>query len=271
MYVTSSPPSSSRRLASGSPSKRTQPVRVVFENRELVLADDLDEARATLGRQRPPARILERRDRVQERRPLAPAAELHVECVRIETFLVHLERDDLDPVSREDLERTVVGRRLHEHTTRHARELLCGVEDESLEPADREHDALRRRRRAAPRSTPGAARSPRRGHTRRPLRRRAAPPRMRTRRAPRPGSARAQALHERRKSASLAPHEPSGRSSRRDREAVALRVLRERDSHVRSSCALEVGVVVGVGRDAAAEEPGASGSARSAGAMRPAG
>ena len=118
-------------------------VRVVFENRELVLADDLDEARATLGRQRPPARVLERRDRVQERRPLAPAAEFDVECVRIETFLVHLERDDLDPVAGEDLERTVVGRRLHQHAPGGSRELLGGVEDESLKPSDREHDPLR--------------------------------------------------------------------------------------------------------------------------------
>ena len=108
-----------------------------------MLAHDLDEARAALGRQRPPARVLKRRDRVQERRALAAAAQLHVECVRIETFLVHLERDDLGPVSSEDLERAVVRRRLHEHASRSPRELLGGVEDESLETADREDDPLR--------------------------------------------------------------------------------------------------------------------------------
>ncbi len=51
------------------------------------------------------------------------------------------ERDDLDPVAGEDLERTVVARRLDEHAPRPARELLGGVEDEPLEAADREDDA----------------------------------------------------------------------------------------------------------------------------------
>ena len=109
------------------------------------------------------------------------------------------------PSRREDLERAVVRRRLHEHAARSPRELLGGVEDESLESADREDDPLR------PDAVP-----PRDPLTKRPVatarpvreapsRRRAAPPRMRTPRAPRPGPARAQGLRERRKWAAPTP------------------------------------------------------------------
>jgi hypothetical protein len=109
-----------------------EPVRVVLEDGKLVLPHDLDEPRAPLRRERPSARVLERGNGVEERRLLAAALELGVERVGIEPLVVHLQRNDLDPLASEDLERTVVARRLDEHATGNTCELLGRVEDEAL-------------------------------------------------------------------------------------------------------------------------------------------
>src|SRR5204863_2290484 len=50
-----------------------QAVGVVLEDEKVVLGCELDDATPALGRERPTARILERRDRVEERRRLAVA------------------------------------------------------------------------------------------------------------------------------------------------------------------------------------------------------
>ena len=121
-----------------------EPVRIVLEDGEVVLAHDLDESGATLRRERPPARVLERRDRVEERRPVAVPSQLRFERVGVETLLVHLEGDDLGALASEDLQRPVVARSLDEHASRSARELLRRVEREALQAADGEDDALRR-------------------------------------------------------------------------------------------------------------------------------
>ena len=69
--------------------------------------------------------------------------ELGLERVGVEALVVHRQRDDLDTLAREDLQRAVVARRLDEHSPGRARELLRRVEDEALKPADRENDARR--------------------------------------------------------------------------------------------------------------------------------
>ena len=108
-----------------------------------MLADDLDEPRAPLGGERSPARVLERRDRVEEGRWIVTATQLGLEGIGIETFVIHLEGDDLGSFASEDLERAVVARRLDEDSPRPARELLSGIEHEPLKAADREDDASR--------------------------------------------------------------------------------------------------------------------------------
>ncbi len=166
-----------------------------------MLADDLDETRATIRRKRPPARVLERGNRVQERRSLDAPPELGVERVGIDSLVVHLEPHDLDSLARQDLQRTVVARRLDQHPAGHSRELLRGVEDEALEAADGEDDALRGRLRVAPQPIRGAGHIPRQGRRRRPGRRRSAPRRARSPRAPEPVRVRARVRLARRKSA----------------------------------------------------------------------
>ena len=112
-------------------------VRVVLEQRQVVGLRELDDAASAFQRERPAARVLERRDRVEERDVAAPA-ELPLERVGVEALVVHRQRDHLGAFPREDLQRPVVGRALDEHTTGPARELLGRVEDEALQPARRD-------------------------------------------------------------------------------------------------------------------------------------
>ena len=105
-----------------------------------MFARELDQPRPSRFGQRATARILERRDRVEEGRWIGAAAELGGERVRVETFVVHRQGHDLDPLTCEHLERAVVARSLDQDAPRPARKLLGGVEDESLEAADGEDD-----------------------------------------------------------------------------------------------------------------------------------
>src|SRR4029077_19447261 len=71
-----------------------EPVRVVLENGELVLARKLGDPLTPPGRERAPARILERRDRVEER-GLVAVPERLLERVGIEPLVVDGQRLDL--------------------------------------------------------------------------------------------------------------------------------------------------------------------------------
>ena len=180
-------------------------VRIVLEHRQLVLSRDLDDLAAPLAGERPPARILEGRNRVQERRPLASAAQLGNERVRDETLLVHLERYDLGALARENRERAVVRGRLDEHAAGAPGELLRCVEGEALQPSGRQHDARPDRRRGVRPPTPATAhiRSPAR--RRRSSPRRAVRPHWRSRPARRRGRAPARERRARTRSAARAP------------------------------------------------------------------
>ena len=118
-------------------------VRVVLEHGQALARDDLGDAPPPLLAERAPTRVLEGRDRVQERRRFGPARQLVLERVGIEPFVVHRERDDLGALPREDLQRAVVARRFDEDTAGTAREELGRIEHEAEEPAHREHDAVR--------------------------------------------------------------------------------------------------------------------------------
>ena len=150
-----------------------------------------------------------------------------LERIGIEPLLVHRERDDLGAIAREDLQRPVVARRLDEHAPGPARELLSRVEHEPLKTADREHDALGRDavplRDPLPERCVAAARAVREDLRAVPL----SQPRARSPRARRRGSS-------------------SGAGAPRAKEIGG--------SDMRSSLR-EVGVVVGVRRHAATEEP----------------
>src|SRR4029077_2561045 len=92
-------------------------IGIVLQYGQAVLAGKLDEAVPPLGAERSPTRVLEGRDRVEERRPL-PAAERLLERGRIKALVVHRDRGDLDAVGCQDLQRAVVGRRFDEHPPR---------------------------------------------------------------------------------------------------------------------------------------------------------
>ena len=115
-------------------------VRVVLENRQVVRGGDLDEPPAALGSDRAAGRILEGRDRVEERHRPA-LRELGLERVQVEPLVVHRERHHLGPVARQDLQRPVVGRPLDEHASRPHGELHGGVEHEALQATRRQVDA----------------------------------------------------------------------------------------------------------------------------------
>ena len=95
-----------------------------------MLARQLDEAMPPLDAERSPARILEGRDRVEERRLLS-APERPLERGWVKALVVHRDRGDLDAVGGQDLQRTVVGRRFNEHPPR-------------AKPLGKEHHALQR-------------------------------------------------------------------------------------------------------------------------------
>ena len=115
-------------------------VRVVLENRQIVRGGELDEPPAALGADRAAGRVLEGRDRVEER-DRAALRELGLERVEVEPLVVHRERHHLGALAREDLQRPVVRRPLDEHATRPHGELDGGVEDEALQAARRQEDA----------------------------------------------------------------------------------------------------------------------------------
>ena len=106
-----------------------------------MLPDELGETPAALGAERAAARVLEGGDRVQER-DRSVASQLGGERVEVETLLVHRQRDDLGPLPRKDLQRSVVRGALDEHASGTTLELERGVVRESLQAADREEDAL---------------------------------------------------------------------------------------------------------------------------------
>src|SRR5205814_5092823 len=87
------------------------------------------------------ARVLERRDRVQEGR-LRALGERLLERLREQPLVVHREADDVCAEAGEDLQRPVVGRRLDEYPRPGPDELL-GEEDEALQRAARDDDAPR--------------------------------------------------------------------------------------------------------------------------------
>ena len=106
-----------------------------------MLVRELDQMAAALERERPAARVLEGRVRVEERRRRA-VAEVALEHRRVEPLVVQRHADDLGAEPREDLQRPVVGRRLDEHAVAGADELVRD-EAEALERA-RGHDHARR-------------------------------------------------------------------------------------------------------------------------------
>ena len=84
-------------------------------------------------RERPAARVLEGRDRVEEAD--RAVREVASERVGIEPLVVHLHRANLGAEAGEELQRPVVGRRLDEDAARPRLEELLGVEEEALERA----------------------------------------------------------------------------------------------------------------------------------------
>ena len=106
-----------------------------------MLGGQLDDAPPALRRQRPPARVLEGRDRVEEAR--RAGAQLALQAVRIEAVVVHRQGHDIRAEPREELQRPVVARRLDEHAAGPALEQLLEVEEDALEPSAR-HDHARR-------------------------------------------------------------------------------------------------------------------------------
>ena len=102
-----------------------------------MLLRELDQPLATLARERPPARILEGRDRVEEGRRRT-AVERPGESVGVETLVVHLDGGHLDSARCEKLQRPVVGRPFDEDAgTGDA----VGQEGQPLERAVREQHA----------------------------------------------------------------------------------------------------------------------------------
>ena len=118
------------------------PVRIVLEDRQVVLRRQLDEASSTIGPERATGGILERGNRVEER-DLAATLQLGFEHVEVESLVVHGDRYDLRSVPGEDLQRAVVRRPLDEHPPRPLSELCRRIEDEALEPAGRDEDPVR--------------------------------------------------------------------------------------------------------------------------------
>ena len=115
-----------------------EPVRVVLEDEQVVLAGQLDDAPAALLAQRAAARVLEGRDQVEERGLLA-VAQRRLERVGIEAVVVAVEPDDVGAELAQDLQRPVVGRPLDEHALAGGEPLR--EEDEALERAVRDEDA----------------------------------------------------------------------------------------------------------------------------------
>jgi hypothetical protein len=105
-----------------------------------VSADDLDDPPPPLGRERPAAWVLERRDRVQKCR-LGPLNERGLERIRAQPLLVHGQRDDLCAQLAENLQRAVVSRLLDEDASPVPAEALR-EEDEALKAAVGHEDTV---------------------------------------------------------------------------------------------------------------------------------
>ena len=105
-----------------------------------MLLRDLDDAPAALLGQRPPARVLEGRDEIEERRLLA-ARRAPLERIGVEAFVVAVQADDLGAELAQDLQRPVVGRALDEDALPGRKPLR--EEDEALERAVGDEDAGR--------------------------------------------------------------------------------------------------------------------------------
>ena len=139
--MTLTPPSSSKSVGGASPFEAHETVRIVLEHDQVVCARDLDDAPAALLRERAAARVLEGRDRVEERRlvtggerlPRAPPARGPPRPSRAARSRHR---------AGEDLQRAVVRRRLDEHARAGPHELL-DEEVEALERPARDDDARR--------------------------------------------------------------------------------------------------------------------------------
>ena len=124
------------------------PVRVVLEHDGAGLGGEVEEAPAIRERERPPARVLEGRDRVDD----VALAERAGERVDVEAVVRELHLLDLGAQLAQDRERAVVAGRLDEEA-RAALDEVARRECEALERAVRDDHAARDRRRAARQST----------------------------------------------------------------------------------------------------------------------
>ena len=126
-------------------------VGIVLDDEHAPVARQLGDAATPIERERAPARVLERRDRVEERRGQSQG-------VRIEAVVVHRHDHGLAFVAGDDVQRTVVGGAFDEHARspldeqpRQERQTLeRAVRDQHLPRVDAV--ALRRPTRAAVRS-----------------------------------------------------------------------------------------------------------------------
>jgi hypothetical protein len=115
-------------------------VGIVLEHGHVQRNGELHHAPAPLDRERAAARVLEGGNRVEEARS---RAELSLELVRVEPVLVHRQRHHVGAEPREQLERTVVGRPLHDDAARPPREQLLEDEGDALQAAVGEDHARR--------------------------------------------------------------------------------------------------------------------------------
>ena len=118
-------------------------VGVVLEHVEVVLGDELDDPPPALLAERSAARVLERRDRVEERDRRRRGASSASSASGSSPSSSIGSATISTPCQREELQRPVVGRRLDEHAARPPRQLDRGVEDEALQAARRDEDARR--------------------------------------------------------------------------------------------------------------------------------
>ena len=110
-----------------------QPVGIVLEHQQLVLAGQLDQPPPSLQRERRPGRVLEARHRVDELRPPAGGGELvelSLQQVHPHPLRVALDLDHVGFVAAEDRDRARVGRRLADHR-------VAGIDQGLAEQVDR--------------------------------------------------------------------------------------------------------------------------------------
>ena len=138
--MTPSPPESSISRGSDSPGEAEEAVGIVLEHRRAVRARHLEQAPAARLGERAAARVLERRDRVDEARARRPAERL-VERVHVHALVCERNGLHLGAEAAQDLERAVVARGLHEHLDARL-DVVARDEVEGLERAVRDHHAL---------------------------------------------------------------------------------------------------------------------------------